>query len=403
MNRNTLKASFGALAIAGLFSFSSCTPDPVEPPTPTVIDYCGDVNAATTWTNRNEGLDYRVTCDFTINADMVIEEGTEIEFANGKGVIVSHDGSLWVKGTADKMVTIHGTGMAAGSWKGIWFQSNDDKNTLDYCMLSGGGQGSFNGHDIRANVRVSLNAGVGITNSTISGSGRDGLYIEGLDDAFDNPLRVFSNNTFSNNANFPITTISSTISRLDGTGSDYTANGNQHIEIRGGRVYGTHSWVKNTIPFLVSGEIRAGYYTDEGNLTINAGVAMEFINDFGITIGEYSAGYLRMVGTASEPVSLTTGEADAWQGVCFQSTNPSNMLSYVNINRGGGAPFTGAATKKGNVVIGGFSAGSATIQNCAITNSAAYGIFVAFGSTPPASLPGVTYSGNAQANYYVEP
>lgn len=402
MNRNTLKASFGALAIAGLFSFSSCTPDPVDPPAPIVIDYCGDVNAPTTWTNRNEGLDYRVTCDFTINADMVIEEGTEIEFVNGKGVIVGNDGSLWVKGTNEKRVNIHGTAMAQGSWKGIWFQSNDDKNKLEFCMLSGGGQNSFNGHDIRANVRLALNGGLSISNSTISGSGRDGLYVEGFDDVFDNPLKAFSNNTFSNNSNLPISTVASTVSMLDGINSDYTANGSQHIEIRGGRVYGTHSWVKNTIPFLVSGEIRAGYYTEIGNLTINAGVAMEFINDFGITIGEYSAGYLRMVGTASEPVSLTTGEADAWQGVCFQSTNASNLLSYVNINMGGSAAFTGATQKKANVVIGGFSAGSATIQNCSITNSAAYGIFVAFGSTPP-TMSGVTYSGNAQANYYVEP
>jgi hypothetical protein len=332
---------------------------------------------------------------------MVIQEGTEIEFAEGAGIIIGTAGSLKVNGTAASMVIMRGVGGTA-AWKGLWFQSMDDNNELKYCTVTGGGQESFNGHDIKANVRVAHTGKLGILNSTISNSRRDGLYIEGNDADFANPLRVFAGNTFTNNTNLPITTIASTISTLDGTGSTYTGNGNAHIEIRGGRVYGDHSWNKNSIPYLVDGEIRAGYYTDIGNLTINAGVVMEFINNFGITVGEYSIGYLKMMGTSSEHITLTTGDISAWQGVCFQSTNSQNLLSYVDIDKGGSAPFTGATQKKGNIVIGGFSAGGATIENCNVNNSAAYGIFVATGSGTP-TIMNVSYSGNAQANYYVEP
>ena len=399
MNRNTLKASFGALAIAGLFSLSSCHPDP--DPVVALTDYCGDVSVPTTWTNNREGVDYRVGCTFTISSDMVIEEGTEIEFKNGTGIIVGTGGSLMVKGTASNMVTLHGMS-GGGSWLGLWFQSNSVNNELTYCTVTDGGQESFNGHDIKANVRLSLNGKLGITYTTIANSGRDGLYIEGLDDAHDNPIRIFNNNMFSNNDNYPISTVATTITKFDGTNSTYAGNGNSNIEVRGGTLFGTHTWLKNTIPFLVTGEVRAGYYDSVGNLVINAGVTMKFINDFGITVGEYSAGYLRMVGTAAEHITLMSGDANAWQGVCFQSTNSMNLLSYVDISKGGSLAFTGASTKKGNIVIGGFSAGDADIQNCTVNNSAAYGIFVAQGSSAP-TLSGVTYSGNAQANYYVEP
>lgn len=398
MNKIDLKASIGALAIAGLFSLSSCHPDPVEPG---LADFCDDINAGTTWANNREGVDYRVTCVITVNNDMVIQEGTEIEFGDGAGIIVGNTGSLKVAGTDANRVIMRGLN-GTGEWKGLWFQSADDNNELKYCTVNGAGQASFNGHDIKANVRLALEGKLGIVNSTISNSRRDGLFIEGLDDAFANPLRVFSGNTFTNNTNLPITTISSTIGTLDGTGSNYTGNGSQHIEIRGGRVYGNHSWNKNTIPYLVSGEIRAGYYTDQGNLTINSGVVMEFINNFGIMVGEYSDGYLKMNGTTSEHITLTTGDISAWQGVCFQSTNSENKLLYVDINKGGSAAFTGATQKKANIVIGGFSAGDATIENCTVNNSAAYGIFVAQGSNIP-TITNVTYSGNAEANYYVEP
>ena len=322
--------------------------------------------------------------------------------AEGAGIIVADAGSLKVNGTAANNVTMRGLTGATGEWNGLWFQSMDDNNELNYCKLIGGGKASFNGHDIKANIRVSLNGKLGIMNSTISGSGRDGLYIEGLDHDFLNPLRVFSGNTFSGNARFPISTISSTVSKLDGMSSTYNSNGDNRIEVRGGRVYGNHTWNKNSIPYLVSGAVSAGYYSDEGNLTIGAGTVIEFINNFGITVGEYSSGYLKMEGTNADHVVLRSGDASNWQGICFQSTNAQNMLSYVDIDKGGSAAFTGASQKKANIVIGGYSAGSATIQNCMVKNSAAYGIFVAFGSTPPA-ITNVTYSGNAQTNYYVEP
>jgi hypothetical protein len=401
MNRITLKASFGALAIAGLFNLSSCSPDP-DPVVPGLTDYCGDVSGPTTWSNSRTGVDYRVSCIITVTSEMVIEEGTEIEFKDGAGIIIEDGGSLKVNGSATGVVMMHGSTSSTGVWKGLWFKSNSNNNELKHCTITGAGQESFNGHDIKANVRLSLNGKLGIMNTTISNSGRDGLFVEGLDDDFTDPLRVFSGNTFSGNAGLPVSLLAASVGTLDGAGSAYTSNGRNYIEVRGGRVYGDHSWNKNVIPYLVSGELRSGYYGEIGNLTINAGVEMKFQADMGLRTGEYSAGYIKILGSATEPVSMSSMDGAAWRGICFQNSNTLNRLSYVNIDKGGSGIFTGADGKKGNVVIGGYSAGNATIDNCTISNSVAYGIYVTSPSGTP-TVTNVTYSGNASGNYYDEP
>ena len=120
----------GLLLVAGLFSLSSCHPD--DPTPPGITDFCADINSATSWTNTRAGVDHRVTCLITVNSDMVIEEGTEIEFAEGAGIIVADAGSLKVNGTAANNVTMRGLTGATGEWNGLWFQSMDDNNELNY-------------------------------------------------------------------------------------------------------------------------------------------------------------------------------------------------------------------------------------------------------------------------------
>jgi hypothetical protein len=405
MGKNLHRFAIMLLLLVSILNLSSCRrpdDDPDPDPSTVLTDFCGNITTATTWTNNRTGVDYRVSCIIYVSADLVIEEGTEIEFKDGAGIVVEDGGSLRANGTAANKVQMHGATAGSGTWKGLWFQSASNNNILEHTMINGGGQGSFNGHDIKANIRLSVDGKLAITNSNVSNSDRDGLYIDGLDFASNNPLRGFAANSFTNNARYPITTIASSVTQLDGVSSSYTSNGSNFIEIRGGRLYGSHTWKKTAAPFLITTTVSVGYYSDLGSLVVDPGVNIRFAADKGITTGEYSSSSMRMVGSASEHISLASADGSDWKGVCFQSTNSQNLLSYVDINKGGSSSYTGATQKKGNIIIGGYSAGFATIQNCSVTNSAAYGIFVAMGSTLPV-LSNVTYSGNNLANYYVEP
>lgn len=382
-----------------LFTIASCRPDR----NPTTV--CGDIDVATTWSNSNpDGVDYIVDCVISVNDLLTIEPGTEIQFNSGAGLLIETGGSLKAVGSVSDKINMHGATDAAGSWKGIYIRSNNVVNEITHCIVSGGGQSSFDGATtLVANIRVNLGAKLKLTNSEISKSGKDGLRTDGLDSDEQNPISAFSNNTFSNNTNFPITTLAATVNSLDGTSSVYSGNGKQMIEVRGGRMFGNHIWNKCSVPYYINGYTIAGYYSDLGNLEVTAGVSIVFASDQGMGVGEYSNGYVRFIGTAAEPISLTgeTSGQGAWKGVAFQSLNNQNKMQHVIISGGGSSSFTGATALKANISIGGFSAGVADISNVAVNNSGGYGILVRAGSTQPTGMTNVTYSNNALADYQV--
>jgi hypothetical protein len=387
-----------SLCLGAVVSFSSCHRDE-DTGNPSAV--CGDINTATTWTNSQEGVDYIVSCPISVNALLTIEPGTEIEFQSGAGIIIETAGSLKAVGTTTAKITLRGATDVQGAWKGLYIRSNNVTNEINHCIIKGGGQGSFDGNStLVANIRVNLSAKLKLLNSEVSKSGKHGLYTDGLDSDERSPITLFSGNTFSSNADYPISTLAATANVLDGVSSTYTANGRQFIELRGGRMFGNHTWQKTSIPYLITGYTIAGYYTDQGNLTVNAGVNITFAADQGLGVGEYSSGYVKMIGTASERITLTGESAapGAWKGICFQSKNTSNQLSYVDISYGGSSSFTGASADRANISIGGFSGGDVDIDNTTVKNSEVYGILVKANSTAP-TLTNVTYSGNADDDY----
>lgn len=375
-------------------------------PTPTQTIDCSDITTETVWEDRGEGIDYLLNCVLEVRAKLVIAPGVVIQCKSDAGIVVESGGVLKAVGTTEKKIEFRGDVDAPGVWKGIYFRSNSVENELSFCLVSNGGSSSFDGVATRkANVRVANNAQLKIRNTEISKSAKDGLYVDGLDHESINPITVFSNNVFTFNQEYPISAIAPTANVLDGLSSTYTDNGKNKILLRGGRMYGTHVWKKHSIPFLIESIASVGYYNDLGNLTIEPGVRVEFADNAGLCTGDYSSGsWLKAVGTASERIVFTgaTPSPGAWKGIAFQSLSPNNQLSYVEVSYGGSSSYTGATQKRANLHGGAWSAGTFTIDNATISNSAAWGIWVSYGS-PDITVPSsVTYSNNASGNYYKE-
>lgn len=384
---------------------SACHHDDTTTITPQSIS-CNDVNTDVVWADRGDGVDYTVDCVITTYAKITIEPGVVIKFSNNAGIIVASGGSLKAIGTLDKPIVLEGDVDANGVWKGLYFQSNNVENELNYCTVKNGGSASFDGNSARkANIRVANNAQLKIRNSTVSKSGYDGLYVDGFDSDAVNPVTAFNNNTFSDNQNYPVSTIGAMVAVMDGTSSQFTGNVKNKILVRGGRLFGNHTWTKANVNYLIQDLLSVGYYTDNGNLTINPGVTIEFAGDAGLCTGDYSTGsWLNINGSSTEHVVLK-GEATAqgaWKGVAFQSMSSNNAINYADISDGGSSSFTGATQKRANLFAGAWSDGSFTIANSTVTNSAGWGIWVTLGS-PDITVPGtVTYSNNALGNYYKE-
>jgi hypothetical protein len=389
-----------------LFLSSSCRRDEEEIETIDPNIPCTEINTATVWEDRGEGIDYILNCDLVVSAKLTIAPGVVIQCANNSSITIQSNGAIVAAGTASAPIVFQGSTAQAGVWQGLYIKSNSPENELRYCVISHTGSTSFDGNtDIKAAIRLRQTSLVKIINTTIGKSAKDGIYIEGLDTDSQNPISVYQANSISECGRYPLNILGATAAALDGTGSNYTSNAEQYIHIRGGRLYGDHIWLKTAIPYHIEQIVSAGYYGDNGNLTVNPGATIHFAGDAGLCTGDYSTGsWMRIVGTVDERITLT-GEAQlpgAWKGIAFQSERPENAIQFADISFGGSSSYTGNTNQKGNIRAGSWSAGSFTIADATVSGSIAYGIYATM-SSPEITMPGsVVFSNNASGNYFHE-
>jgi hypothetical protein len=397
--KNTLKISLAIITIATIIQ-PACKKKDDADPQPITLD-CTDITSDKILldvVSTAGAVDYIVPCDISIEAALTISPGVVIQFAANTGFTIINLGSLSAVGTAGAPIVMKGITDVPGSWKGLRFVSNNVLNQLSFVTVTGGGSNSFDGLDIKSNIRVQQTAQLRITNSTIDKSLRDGIYTEGTSSNELNPLISFSANSFSSNTGYPLN-ISAPCAAVIDAATTFTANGNQKIYIRGGSILSDQTWQKTQVPFFISGSVSIAPYVTTGSLTISPGATIYFDAASTLGVGEYSSGFLKIVGTATQRITLSseTAIAGSWGGIGFQSTNVQNQISFTDISFGGCCAFSGNSSHKGNVVIGAYSAGAVTMSNTTINNSAACGINVSSTSsfTPSAS---VTFTANALGN-----
>ena len=150
-----------------------------------------------TWNALSGDAFYRVTGNIDINGTATIAPGASFEF--DEDVDVEIFGALIAEGSANEMITFTTSNVSGGLyWKGLFFQSANAQNTLDYVEVSYGGKSDhdFVGANFSANVGVDSGAQLTITNSTISNSNSYGVYSIGT---INNIVDVSANNTFEGN------------------------------------------------------------------------------------------------------------------------------------------------------------------------------------------------------------
>ena len=343
-------------------------------------------------------VDYIVPCDISIEANLTISPGVIIQFATNTGFTINNTGSLNAIGTAEMPIVFRGVTDVTGSWKGLFFNSSNILNQLSHVTITGGGSSSFNGNDVVANIRVHQTAQLGISNSSINKSGRDGIYTDGTSSNDLIPITSYSNNSFSNNTAYPLN-ISAPVSGMMDESSVFSGNGKSSILIRGGEINTAVKWRKTQIPFLISGDVIISPYANTGSVFIEAGATIKFASESSLGVGEYGNGLLRIMGTPAQRITLT-GETEtpgSWQGIGFQSTNVLNEIAYADISYGGCCSFSGSSSHVGNIVVGAYSAGFVKISNSSFNFSAQCGIKISPSSTIN-NAGGNTFNSNAAGN-----
>jgi len=277
------------------------------------------------------------------NATLTIEPGVTMMFKKDVELTIAYNGAgrLVAVGTAPLPIVMTSSAAipAAGDWAGIRFYGEASTgNQLSYVTLDDCGKPS--GGCIVGLAGVTPGA-LTIDHVTIDhvGASADGIVENGTDLAF-----KITNTTFKPGAiatgDFAIYLDAGSFAGI-GAGNIFNS---ATIDVDGGTVKSTASWVNPGTPIVVTSTFRV-----EGDaspiLTLAPGTIMQFDADVALWIGYNGAGQLVAEGTAAAPIVMTSkavrpGPGD-WEGVqLWDGTANGTKLAYLKLDYCG-APTSG--------------------------------------------------------------
>lgn len=401
MKFNYLK--LGLLAGAIVATAGCQDEDEMNPQAQTITLDCANITEETTLIDLGTGVDYIVPCMIRVDAGLIIEPGVTIEFAQDAGLVISdydtREGYLVAEGTADNPVTFTGRLKQAGAWEGIDIESTDLRNSVNHCVIEyAGGQNAERGA-----VRVMEGDLLQLSNCTLRNNSSYGLFTKK-----DCNLSGYSLNTFVDNGNYPVHLAANTVRYLDGSSSSYTGNSIDEIYVFSSSIYdrgfieGTnaHVWKDPGVEYYVNEMLYVGQVV-YGHLQIDAGVTINFGEDFGLDVSDNN-GLIEVLGTETNGVVFQGRNGmGSWKGILVNTNNSQNAIRFASIEDAGqsdwGVGFNGAT--------GALSLGypttdvSLVLQNVHISNSAGCGILEASGTTVNLTQSNVSYSGNTGDDY----
>lgn len=331
--KNTTLFILSALSIVAVSCSSDDATEPLPNADPIALDCDFFRENRTLVDNPNAPVDYIVSCVAQVRGNLIIEPGVVIAFTPDSGLnFYENVSSISAVGTADKPIIFTGTQPTRGSWRGIFIDSANPTNIMEYVTVSYGGGDSFNSNDDRGNIIVYADGALTLKNCNINNS-----ETSGLNAVYGNISLTLQNNIFTSNANpLLINTVYAT--RTSAT-DNYAGNDLDRVLLYNFSIeFQTPSvWKNINVPYRVT-TLYGANVNARGELTIEPGVIIEMSPGTFINIGE--SGGLKMVGTPAEPIIIkgVTDVPGAWKGINIDGTNPMNEIGYAQISNAGEDP-----------------------------------------------------------------
>ncbi len=316
--------------------------------------------------------DYVVSKDIAVSAELTINPGVVIAFARDtKFVINDNGGSLIAKGEADKKIRFEGREKTKGFWAGLQINSASGANVMEYVEITHAGAKTFTG-TIRGGMGLmgGSKAQMTIRNCTFAANNGFGLYIgKGAS------LLGFANNTFKENSEAGILLDANNVKSLDENSVFTGGNGRNVVEIYSSMLDGNTSseitWavLKDKTPYRISETIGINI-----GWKILPGTIIEFGRDVVLRIED---GYMDATGTKDNKIIFRGADASKgfWRGILFYTNSSKNIIEFAEISGGGSSRLVSGI----NANLGIYGTGSRmSVKNNTISNSAGYGVYVAF-------------------------
>ena len=281
---------------------------------------------------------------FGPSGQLSISPGTTIIAAAGSGITLVGTSTLNSEGTSFLPVSIKGADSSAGVWRGFNLQSTSALHRIKYTEI----------HD--AENAVHLHSGA---------------------------LALFKDNVMRN--------ISGAGVVLPISQADSIAEQNSFINTVGGiELTGTKidAGQSVTLPAQSTHYVLSNGIIIEGTVALSAGVDLRMGADVPVLV--LGNGAISALGTIDNPVNISGLEPRQgfWNGIQYVSAiNTDNRFEHVTIAHGGGDP-----ARAGNIIVDGLDT-NITMQNCALNDSAGYGI-VYDSSSFQVELSDISFRGN---------
>lgn len=326
-------------------------PDPGTPgPAECRITVSDSITVPTVFENGPEECDYFFAggMQYEVTAEMLVEPGTVLLFAQDSTLLVTDSGSLRAVGSNDRRIVFSGALNTRGYWRGICFGDNRASRLENVDVLWAGKVAAPNSSACRGAISGSFGGGepLDLVNVRQFGSHTNGLNAQQL------PLGEFSGNAFGGNRDYGVTIDADKVVALD-PGSDYLgdslgeANGRPYIHVGGalnepGRTY---HWYALNVPYSVD-SYAPGYshtvFVDDGaTLALHEGVRIHFGPETSFNVWNLSA--LEAYGTPANPVVFTGMQETrgSWDGVWVHDSrvNLHNLRIYW-----AGSPYVGRSS-----------------------------------------------------------
>jgi len=334
MNNNKI-LNTTIMTIIITFAFTACGDSTGKEETPPIttsaldtksIEDCRIPTGETlTLVDRNNDVDYIIDCTYVVNGNLIIEKNVTIEFGTDAGIKVD-GGSIQLKGIEDTPIILTGIDKNKGAWKGIYIESNDVKNEINYAHINYAGGEAFNSNGDKGAVIIWADTKLKMQNTTITNSETYGINARYGGDELE-----LKNNTITNcDAPMYIAAIyPDTIS-----GGKYTGNNTDAIIVTGKFISHNAVWKDLGVPYHIID--RLDVVAGGGQLTINPGVTMAFGLDVKFYINEGASGSkpsLIAKGTEDKRITFTAINKvkGGWRGIYFDSPSPLNEIAFANI------------------------------------------------------------------------
>lgn len=349
--------------------------------------------------DRVNGVDYTVSNNIELNANLTIKPGVTVMFKDGAGIQVNEKGALTAIGTNGNLILFTSQSGKRSAWKGITILSNSARNVISYCKIEHGGAANSFG---TGNIMVgsgSTTASTEISYSEITASGTDGIVISA-----GSKINGFIGNKVHTNSAFPVSMhITDGVNLMDG--NQFVNNGKEFIKLTAGNtgfISQPITLKKLNESFLITGRVVAA-----NKFTIEPGSKVYMDNNASILIdGTLGQASFNAVGTAANPISIAAvyNGNGLWNTIRFRSSDSNdNKIEYCTISGGGGSDGSNAEGMI-SVVNDNNGTSNITIRHSTIINSAAIGIFIESANSEYNSdiISGNTFSNNVKGNVHFE-